>query len=594
MVIRIPIATELYSFSKIFFQYTGRKIFILLITIFLGGISEGIGISMVIPLLNYTSGTEPDRYTKIIYSFFEFFGLGSTLYTLLAIIVLFFLLKSLFLIIQAVITAYIKTSIEGKLKVDFCLKYLHADYLYFISKPIGYFNNLITTEVQTTLSGLSNYLNVIVTIIYIIIYMIAAAMINLNLTILSLLATICLLFILKRLPQKVRTISFEISKTNSEVQSLSIQMLSNFKYLKATNTFAKVISHLKKQITKNMKLKFKNAVYNGTIESIMEPIIVIALTIIIGYQVGYKGKQISEIIVLLLFFHRTLVKLFRFQNVWQRFCSFSGSVHIVNDEYVQLDKHKEENADTVIDDLIDEICLRNIFFSYDKNEVLKDINISIPKNKTIGIVGLSGAGKTTLFDIITAMLPVEHGGIYINNIDYRQIDRKTLRRLFGYVTQEPIIFNDTIANNISLWDCSYDKEDCFKKINHAAELANCSSFVKNAPKGYQTLLGDKGINLSGGQRQRIAIARELYKEPKILIFDEATSALDTESENLIKDSIRSMAGERTMIIIAHRLSTIKDCDIIYVLHDGSVVERGNYETLLEKNGQFKYMIDLQN
>jgi subfamily B ATP-binding cassette protein MsbA len=193
------------------------------------------------------------------------------------------------------------------------------------------------------------------------------------------------------------------------------------------------------------------------------------------------------------------------------------------------------------------------------------------------------------------LFPPQTGTVTIDETDYRDINYSSLRRVIGYVTQEPVIFNDTIANNISFWECDMNEESCRRRIEKAAKLANCDKFIAETEKGYETVIGDKGVKLSGGQRQRIAIARELFKEPEIMIFDEATSSLDTESEMLIKESINSLKGERTIVIIAHRLSTVKNCDYIYVLKEGRIVEEGSFDELYrDTNSRFYSMCMSQN
>jgi subfamily B ATP-binding cassette protein MsbA len=174
------------------------------------------------------------------------------------------------------------------------------------------------------------------------------------------------------------------------------------------------------------------------------------------------------------------------------------------------------------------------------------------------------------------------------------LEFSSLRNIIGYVTQEPVIFNDTISNNISFWECDSQEDICRKRIKDAAILANCDRFINESEMGYETIIGDKGVRISGGQRQRIAIAREVFKDPEIMIFDEATSALDTESEMLIQKSINSLKGTCTVVIIAHRLSTIKNCDYIYVLNKGRVVEEGSFTQLCDnRNSSLFKMIQAQ-
>jgi subfamily B ATP-binding cassette protein MsbA len=213
----------------------------------------------------------------------------------------------------------------------------------------------------------------------------------------------------------------------------------------------------------------------------------------------------------------------------------------------------------------------------------------IPKNRITAIVGESGSGKSTLVDLITGILNPTSGDICFDDINYRELDLESMRLMIGYVTQENVVFHDSIANNISLWKCQDDDSLCQNKVHNASLAAHCYEFVKEGTSGYQTIIGDRGIKLSGGQRQRLAIAREIFKEPEILILDEATSSLDSESESFIQKSIETMNGSKTIIIIAHRLSTIKNCDYMYILQKGRIVEEGSYDELSQRNTKFRKM-----
>jgi len=299
--------------------------------------------------------------------------------------------------------------------------------------------------------------------------------------------------------------------------------------------------------------------------------------------------------VVLVFFYKAFSCVFRFQADWQKFNASLGGLEVIRKADRVLDENKELSGSKIVSNFNRVVELKGVNYSYGSRQVLFDINMNIPKNKSIGIVGESGAGKTTLFDVITGLLTPQSGKISIDGIDYSGLELSSLRNVIGYVTQEPVIFNDTIANNISFWECDSQDDNCKKRIKDAVVLANCDSFINETEKGNDTVIGDKGVKLSGGQRQRIAIARELFKEPDIMIFDEATSALDTESEKLIQQSINSLKGERTIVIIAHRLSTVRNYDYIYVLKDGRLVEEGSFDELYGKtNSRFYSMCQAQN
>jgi len=235
------------------------------------------------------------------------------------------------------------------------------------------------------------------------------------------------------------------------------------------------------------------------------------------------------------------------------------------------------------------IEFRNVSFKYEKEYVLKNINLKIEKGQTVALVGQSGSGKSTLVDLIPRFYDIEEGEILIDGISIKNIKLKKLRALMGNVNQEPILFNDTFFNNISFGVETTTNE----QVTNAAIVANAHDFIKETEKAYETNIGDRGSKLSGGQRQRISIARAVLKNPPIMILDEATSSLDTESERLVQDALTKLMQNRTSIVIAHRLSTIKNADVICVLHEGEIVERGKHEVLMEKSGIYRKLHDMQ-
>ncbi len=227
-------------------------------------------------------------------------------------------------------------------------------------------------------------------------------------------------------------------------------------------------------------------------------------------------------------------------------------------------------------------------YSPDRN-VLKDINLEVNPGETVAIVGQSGSGKSTLVDLIPRFWDIEQGEILVDGINVRDLRVKELRSLMGNVNQEAILFNDSIFNNIA-----FGVEGATRKqVEEAARIANAHDFIMETEAGYDTMIGDRGCRLSGGQRQRISIARAILKNPAILILDEATSALDTESERLVQEALENLMKDRTTIVIAHRLSTIVNADKICVLHEGEIVELGTHEELLDRNGMYKHLVDMQ-
>jgi subfamily B ATP-binding cassette protein MsbA len=238
----------------------------------------------------------------------------------------------------------------------------------------------------------------------------------------------------------------------------------------------------------------------------------------------------------------------------------------------------------------DKIEFKNVTFAYGEHDVITDFNLTINKGETVALVGQSGSGKSTLANLITRFWDVKSGQILIDGIDIKHIKLHDYRLLFGLVTQDSILFNDSIFNNISLGD----KTPSLQKVEHAAQIANAEEFIVKMPEKYEESVGEGGSKLSGGQKQRVSIARAVYKNPPIMVLDEATSALDTKSEKLVQVALNNMMQNRTSLVIAHRLSTIQNADKIVVMEAGKIIEVGNHHTLLDQNGVYANLVNMQN
>ena len=235
------------------------------------------------------------------------------------------------------------------------------------------------------------------------------------------------------------------------------------------------------------------------------------------------------------------------------------------------------------------IQLENISFSYSERTVLKSVSLTIPKGKTIALVGPSGGGKSTLMDLIPRFIDAQSGRVTIDGVDVKQLKMESLWSMIGVVNQESLLFNDTIFNNIAFGTPDATQQE----VENAARVANAHEFILQTENGYQSNIGDRGMKLSGGQKQRICIARAVLKNPPIMLLDEATSALDTESEKLVQEALNNLMKNRTSLVIAHRLSTIQNADIIVVLEDGQIIEKGTHSQLMASHGLYKKLIEMQ-
>ncbi len=258
-------------------------------------------------------------------------------------------------------------------------------------------------------------------------------------------------------------------------------------------------------------------------------------------------------------------------------------------DILETENHLEDKKNAIVKTSFDkEIKFENVYFKYEDEYILKDFSLTIPKGKMIALVGQSGSGKSTLANLITRFYDVNQGKITIDGINIKDLTKNSLRQQLGMVTQDAILFHDSIEKNIA-----FGKDSTIEEIMNAAKIANAHEFIKDLPNDYQTNIGDSGNKLSGGQKQRISIARAVLKNPPIMILDEATSALDTESEKLVQVALEKMMKNRTSIVIAHRLSTIQNADTIVVMQKGKIVEQGNHKELLIKKGTYYKLVSMQ-
>ncbi|KQS89841.1 ABC transporter transmembrane domain-containing protein [Chryseobacterium sp. Leaf394] len=320
--------------------------------------------------------------------------------------------------------------------------------------------------------------------------------------------------------------------------------------------------------------------------------ITIGMIVYFGGRLAIKGEGLSgsEFITYIALFYTILQPLkslsSAISNMQKGEVSAKRIFDVLDAEYVI----KEEKDAKEIKDFSSSVEFRNITFGYEDRDVLKDFSLSIPKGKTVALVGQSGSGKSTLANLITRFYDVDNGEVLLDGENIKNIKLSTYRKLFGLVTQDNILFNDSIRNNISLGKPNASLEE----IQEAAKIANAHDFIMDLPKQYETSIGEAGGKLSGGQKQRISIARAVLKNPPIMILDEATSALDTESERFVQIALDNMMQNRTSLVIAHRLSTIQKADWIVVMEKGKIVEQGTHHELIAKKGMYNKLVELQN
>jgi ABC-type multidrug transport system fused ATPase/permease subunit len=574
------------NFRK-FYSYIGTKFLWLIGAIIAGGLFESIGIGALLPILKVGQPAE-DGITRAFRDILAYCDIAPDLPNLLALLVLLFVAKGVAMLIQEIIILRVHTGLTYSLRMMMIDKFGAMNFSYYSDMTTGYLNNIVTVEVERMIAAIMSFVRMLSSTCYVLIYVLISFTINFQATLMMVGLGLVLIIGVKPLVRLSRRYSLGISETNATLQHSVIEFIQNFVYIKATNSFGRFFRHLEENVDALRRMHFRVRAIGAVMTASVEPLGVILVAALLYYQIEMQGRAIAEFLVLALFFYRTFGKLLILQVQWQKFNESFGGVVTIEKAKEMLDTHIEAGGSKVVDSGNLDIEMDGVSFAYKDQPVLRDLSLKIPTNKTVAIVGESGAGKTTVFGMLTGMLQPNAGRVCIGEIDYSHIDKFELRNRLGYVTQEPVVFLASVAENISMWASDDGGEEVMTRVRRAADLAHCTEFIEDMKDGFDSIVGERGIRLSGGQRQRLAIARELYREPDIMIFDEATSSLDTESERLIQSSINGMKGEKTLIIIAHRLSTIRNADHIYVLSKGRLMESGTFDELRSvENGAFQ-------
>ncbi|NTS39702.1 ABC transporter ATP-binding protein [Flavisolibacter sp. BT320] len=512
---------------------------------------------------------------------------------ILIIVSIFF--KNLFLYLAYYILNPLKNKIVNRLRTELYEKVLHLPIGFFTEKRKGDVISRITndvSEVETSVVGtLEGWVRDPLTIL---VTLATLFFISYQLTLFVLLCIPVVGFVIGRISRSLKKGSAEVAHLNSESLSVLDETLSGLRVIKAFNAepllrnrFFSINDNL---VTAKNKIGFRRDLASPASElmgvMIFTAILFFGGQLVLSDQLSLTG---SLFIVYLGLFYQLINPTKTLSASFSNMARGTAAIERI-EEILKTKSAVDDNpAGKTLDNFSTGIELRNVTFSYDGTPILKNINVTVPKGKTVALVGSSGAGKSTLADLVPRFHDVSGGELLIDGVNIKDYSLRSVREHISIVTQEPILFNDSIASNILL-----GKQDATEKdLEEAAKVANAYNFITKKEKGFQTNIGDRGTKLSGGERQRLTIARAIVKNPPILILDEATSSLDTESERLVQDAINNMMQNRTSIVIAHRLSTIRHADEILVLQKGEIVERGTHDELLQKQGYYYRLVQMQ-
>ena len=579
-----------------FYHYLGYRMFISIGLSIAVGVLDGLGIAMFLPLLQMVSEegiSNPDSlgYMGFIVKAYNYMGIEFNLVAVLITMVVFFILKGIASYGKASYNVHLLELFSRILRVKTLTGLNGINFKTFVASDMGRIQNAMTGEVDRLVRAQVTYFGAMQQGVMVLVYAIFAFMTDYRFAIMVIIGGIAINIFYQLIYKKTKKISRELSYQYDVYEGKIIQHVKNFKYIKATGLLNYFGERLKTTILDIQTNRVKIGVLASFMSATREPILVIIVAIVIFIQTSYLSGELSTILLSLLFFYRALTSVTVLQNNWNQFLGVHGSIVNMQSFLKDLNKNKEPNGEETINHIEQGLQLNKISFKYGNTEILKNLSLSIKRYQSIAFVGESGSGKTTLVNILAALLPVDSGEYLIDTIPIKNIDRSSYQKRIGYITQEPVVFDDTIYNNITLW--AEENEENLKRFKMAIERSSLTTFLSDLESGKDTVLGHSGINLSGGQRQRLSIARELYKDIDILIMDEATSALDSETERSIQESIEALQGEYTLLIVAHRLSTIRNVDRVVFMEKGEIMAEGSFKELTQKYSKFKKMVALQ-
>lgn len=580
---------------------------------FLHAIFGSLSIAMLIPILGIIFSSQQDVTEKVpfaldtdtIKQLFNYYvtqikyeyGASATLILIGGVAIVATALKTGFAYLGSYELIFIRNGVVRDIRRKIYLKILSLPLPFFSEERKGDIIARMTGDVQEVEASVMSSLDMFFqNPILILVYLTMMLLMSWQLTLFVFILLPIMGWLIGRVGKNLKRRSYEGQTKMGEILALMEETLSGLRVIKAFNAESKMehrfsdeneaYRRIQNRLMHRRSLAHPMSEFLGTI------VIVIILWFGGSLVLGESASLSPEVFI-------SYIALF--------YCIINPAKNLTNAYYsIQKGLAAMERIDVIlaaessiqepahpqpIANFNSQIEYRHVSFSYNgTKQVLRDINLTIPKGKTIALVGQSGSGKSTLVDLLPRFYDVTEGAILIDGTDIRRLSFYNLRELMGNVNQDPILFNDTIYNNIAFGVEHATPE----QVEQAARIANAHDFILQTEHGYQTVIGDRGGKLSGGQRQRLSIARAVLKNPPIMILDEATSALDTESEKLVQEALDNLMRNRTSIVIAHRLSTIKNADLICVFHDGQIVERGTHDELLRQNGIYTKLYNMQN
>ncbi len=560
-------------------------------------ILEGIGVGLLNPVLQYVEygTTDPSGiFGELLLGFINALGLPVNLLTLLVFAFVPVLLRQVFYLAYAYSAARVQQSAATRMRVDGFSALANGDLAFIVNEGLGNLVSTLTAQVQRGSQALFVFLQQLSTGLVIVMYVIVLIALDWRLALMAIIAIGLISRLVKGAVTRSRALGGEMMRRNNETYSMLGERIIAVRLIKMLGQERAEKRKVKDVVGHLAQAQVRIALFSGVIEVTIDPLLMLTVFATIYAGVEYFDASLSTLGLFLFILLRLNQKAKDFNGQRQSLSAQIDSLMAVRDVVQRAEASRQiKGGKTEFEGIEHEIRFENVGFTYgsDSEElVLKGVDLVIPGSSQTAIVGRSGAGKSTLVDLIPRLRDATSGRILFDGTPVQEFELRSLRRQIGFMTQDAILFDDTIYQNLIY---GLDRTPTAEEVELALESGYCSQFVYDLPEGLETKVGDRGLRLSGGQRQRLALARVFLQDPGILILDEPTSALDSESEEYIQKALASIRHRKTLIVIAHRLSTVQHSDQIVVLDRGVIVEHGAHDELLAAEGAYHRLFDLQ-
>jgi subfamily B ATP-binding cassette protein MsbA len=577
-----------------------KEVWLLIALSVLVALSEGVGMGLLAPVLQYVQYGE--KITKdggfvwrVLAGVLGAFGLKVDLLSLLLLAFVPIVLRQVVFFLHAWYTAKVQARAATRLRAEGFSALVHGDLAFVVREGHGNLVSGLTAQVTRGGMAIFQFVQQISWGVIIGMYVCLLALLSPGLTAITIVAVGLIAVMIKRNVERSRALGAETTVRNNEAYTVIGERISAIRLIKMLGQEDVETRHITGVVRKLEQVQVRIGISRGIIEVTSDPALMLLVFVVVYCGVAFFHASLATLGLFLFVLLRLNEKVKAFNTGRQVLSANIDSLAHVHDLIARAKESRTVlGGSREFEGLKDRIEFRGVSFCYGDEEgeelVLKDVDLTVPRGAQIALVGRSGAGKSTLVDLLPRLREPSTGDILFDGVPSSEFDLRSLRRSIGFMTQDALLFNDTIRSNLAY---GLEREPSDDEIDAALRDAWCADFVAELPSGLETRVGDRGVRLSGGQRQRLALARVFLQDPDILILDEPTSALDSESEEYIQRALATVHGAKTLIVIAHRLSTVQRSDEILVLEKGAIVERGTHAHLLELDGAYRRLFDLQ-